>query len=30
MRFGWFGAGTGVLGDLAGVVECGQAAERLG
>ena len=30
MRYGWFGAGTGVLGDLAGVVECGQAAERLG
>jgi probable F420-dependent oxidoreductase len=30
MRFGWFGAGTGVLGDLAGVVECGRAAEALG
>jgi probable F420-dependent oxidoreductase len=30
MQFGWFGVGTGALGDLAGVVEGGRAAERLG
>ncbi len=30
MEFGWFGVGTGVLGDLAGVLEGGREAERLG
>lgn len=30
MKFGWFGVGTGVLGDLSGVIEGGREVERLG